>query len=477
MKSRMQDRRFRYGILATLITILVIVMIVIANVVVNTYAGSSNSLSFDLTSQKLYELSQDSRDYLKKLDKDVSITVLADEKKLADSSSYEVQAYRTLLNYPENSSHISLSFVSLEDNPTFVSKYPDQNLTSYDIVVACGDEVRVIAFQDLFNYSTTGSSTSITSSKAEQMITNAIQAVTTKSEVKVSVLTGLSTNSAEAVESLLKDNNFQVEEQSITTEDIDPDAVMAVLYAPSVDPDEAMLKKLDTWLDQDGKQGKTLFVFADPNYPDMPNLQTFLGDWGLTMEDGCVFESDASKYYNNPLYPVAQYADTDYAGNLVTGSGTLVMALCRPVDILFDEQDGYQTDVLLDFSETSGNVSLGSKTLTPTGDEKGMVLSTHSYYGTETTESHVILSGASVDAFGSEMLGNAALTNSKYLQGLFNRFGERENAVEAAAVDFSSPTHNMSALGTYAVSILFMIVLPAAVVVCGLVVFLRRRHR
>lgn len=59
-----------------------------------------------------------------------------------------------------------------------------------------------------------------------------------------------------------------------------------------------------------------------------------------------------------------------------------VLALCRPVDVLFEEKDGYETQVLLDFSESSGKVTLDQEKVTEdmiTGDVKGMVKSAHHF--------------------------------------------------------------------------------------------------
>ena len=73
----------------------------------------------------------------------------------------------------------------------------------------------------------------------------------------------------------------------------------------------------------------------------------------------------------------------DYAEGM-TSSDLTIMALCRPVDTLFENKDGYETSVLLNFTSGSGTVNLGHTEITAdqiTGDLIGMVLSTHSWYG------------------------------------------------------------------------------------------------
>ena len=76
-----------------------------------------------MTANDRYAISEQSVSWLKKLDQDVKITVLVNEEDMATGSYYIVQAYQNLLEYERNSDRITLEFVDITENPTFVSKY------------------------------------------------------------------------------------------------------------------------------------------------------------------------------------------------------------------------------------------------------------------------------------------------------------------------------------------------------------------
>ena len=163
---------------------------------------------------------------------------------------------------------------------------------SRDILLECGNKVQVVKTSDLFNLQNDSSTgyTYIKSSRTDEAITSAIMNVTSDYTPKVAILSAHSSFDAGAFSSLLSQNNFEVVTQDLLLEDIDPEAAAVVLFAPSEDLDEAQLDKLDAFLDNDGQKGKTLLYFAAANQPQLPNLEAFLSEWGIVMEDATVYE-------------------------------------------------------------------------------------------------------------------------------------------------------------------------------------------
>lgn len=330
-----KNRRMKYGILATTITVLGVILVIAANVIVSRFS-EKNGWNIDLTADKRYAISDDTIAYIKEMEKEVKITVLADEESMSSGNRYVVQVYQNLLQYKRNSKKIDLKFVDLIKNPTFVSKYEEQDLSAYDIIIEYEGRIEILSFSELYGYDNSG--TKIVSSKVEQMITNAIVNVTTDSKTKVSVLTGYGDIKPTDLEALLSTNQYEVTEQSLLTDEIDPEAQIAVLYGPQSDLKETSIEKLAKWLENEGKQGKNLMVFLDPNIVELPNLEALLEEWGICLADGYVFEANNNLYYEQPFYPIAQYADMEYASEM-TSSDLTIMALCRPVEVLFDKKE------------------------------------------------------------------------------------------------------------------------------------------
>lgn len=470
-----RTRRWRYGALSVVLTVLGVALVVAANGVMGLLTERFGWTA-DLTAEGRYGLSQDTLDYLAGLDQDVAVRVMRDENSLATGSYYVVQAYETMLSYRRESDRISLEFVDLVNHPTFASQYPDLTLSGWDILVESGERREVLSFSQLYDYGENGGA--ITASRVEEKLTNAIVSVVTGEKTVVSLLTGFGDASPDELVGLLEANRFEVRETSLVTGEPDSEAKAAVLFAPQKDLERSSLEKLDAWLDNNGAQGRSLFVFLDPNFPDLENLEAFLADWGIGLGEGYAFESRNSLYYERPFYPIAQYGDMDYAKGMTSGDLT-VMALCRPLEALYESRDNYETSVLLQFTESSGSLPLGAAGVTAeniTGGVEAMILSTHSWYGAEVTRSQVVVSGSAL-AFSSALATSGTFANGRYILGLFRQLGGQGNGVSIAPKSLTAPLHRMTGAQASLFVWVFLVLLPAAVLLAGTAVWLRRRHR
>lgn len=470
----LEKRRVKTAALSTVVTVLGIVLIVAANFVTGQLT-EKYGWDMDLTADDRYAISEESLGYVKALKEDVKITVMVDEETLASGSYYLVQAYQNLLEYERNSDKIELEFVDLVSNPTYVSQYPELELNSYDILIESDAKKEVISLPDMYEYDSSGSS--ITASKVEQMTTNAIAAVTSEETVKVSVLEGYGEVGPEELTELLETNRFEVTGQSLLTENIDPEADIAILYAPQSDLEENSLTKISEWLNNNGEQGKSLFVFLDPLISELPNLEALLNEWGIGLGEGYAFEANSNRYYDKFYYPIAQYADMDYAANMSTDDLT-IMALCRPLDVLFASRDNYETTTLLEFSATSGVAKLGDTKVSEdmvTGNVKGMVLSSHRWYGTEVTTSNILVSGSAL-AFSGSLVSGSTFANADYILGVFRKLGNQDNTLNIVQKNLTTATHAMTSAQAVTTAAVFMMGIPVMILAAGVVVWVRRRH-
>lgn len=473
------DYRRRNGRVYTAVFTIVVVVILL---IFNTIAGElseRNSLSLDLTENHMYELSEETTEYLRHLEKEVEIHVLADEADLASGSAYLAQLYQTLENYG-NSRHIVLDYINLLLKPSFAGRYPDYDLKENDVIVECEGRVRILHLSDMLttetsiDYVSYTAARSISASAAEQQLTNAIAFVSAENPVKVSVLTGYSDASPQALMQLLENNSFLVKEQSLIVETIDPDAAAAVIYGLKSDISEEILSKLDDWLDNGGEQGKTLLIFTDPNAPKLPNVNAFLKEWGMAVEGKAAIETEASNYYFSPYYPSARYGDEAFAGELKESDSPLIMAFTSPLKIL-DTRPDYVITPLLNLSESAKTMEADG-TISSVGNTiYTMLLSTHTNYGEKTNASFVVLSGSS-QAFSSALLSESAFSNAEYLLGVVNKLTGREEGLKIAAKDFSTARHGLNQQQVLKRAVIFLGVLPLGMLGAGVFVWLIRRR-
>lgn len=86
------------------------------------------------------------------------------------------------------------------------------------------------------------------------------------------------------------------------------------------DYSEDELKKIDRFLDNNGKFGKNVMYVADTSQPEsLPNLDAFLAEWGIKVNPGAVYETDSSKVFNYQRY----FVITDYAEDTYSESSNL----------------------------------------------------------------------------------------------------------------------------------------------------------
>ena len=119
----------------------------------------------------IISITDTTKDYLKTLDQDVNIYVLAAEKN-ADSTLSE-----TLQRYEDLSGHVKVSYVNPSTNPTFFQKYTTDAPASNSLIVASDARSRVIDYNDIYEYSYDYSSysRSLDGYDAEGQITSALQ--------------------------------------------------------------------------------------------------------------------------------------------------------------------------------------------------------------------------------------------------------------------------------------------------------------
>lgn len=476
-------RKLKYGGVAIAISIAFLVAVILFNLLAQAL-GDRYPLSLDLTGNKVYELSEQSVEFLQTIRQPVSVTVLADEDTLSSAGGYYAQAKEIISQYPKYCPSIQVSFVDPVTNPGIVAQYPDLALTQLDILVVSGEKQVKTNFNSLFNiaYSSSSGSYYIQSSRAEQEITGAITQVVTQSEVKLLFLTGQDEIYPEALRRLLENSGFQVEERNLLTDTLDPDAKIAFLLAPQRDLDLEMVDKLEAFLNNGGNAQRNLIYAPHPSAGALPNLEAYLGQWGIAVGSDIVVESDPAKYANNLSYIcLVDYTSDDYAKALPT-SAPFLSPLGRTLFIDFEAKGAYATQVLMSYSAGSYAMAPDAPAdYRPSEAElhtrPAAIRSTYTNYNlSELPESNLFVF-ASAASFDEAAIESAASSNGQYLAAMVSSLTEQTNVAVVAAKTIENPPLGIFQSQFYLYSILYVIVFPALIAVAGMIVWLRRRNR
>lgn len=386
-QKKMQVRKkLKYGGIATAVTVIFVAVVVLLNVVVAQVCKRNPDAVLDLTTANLYEISDDTVDYIKNLDQDVEIAISSEESTFQSDKYYKMIS-ETISKYQGYSDHISVTYFDTTKDPDILSKYQDLyagDISSNQIIVTSGDRIKVYSLTDMFEidqdkyqsyyYGYASLSDCITGFKGEQTLTTAIMNVTDSNPKSVAVITKSNGNyifsatqanayAVTAMENLLNDNGYDVKELDMVNDTLDAETYdIVVLPAPANDLTMDAIKKLQDFLQNDGNLGKQLIYVADYTQSVTPNLDAFLKDWNLQVDSSCVREDDNNRNQTVQIVasagkgliaPIVSLGDSEnYGGNLANSSLPIVAPLARPIQKL-PSNNGRVVYNLLQSSDTS----------------------------------------------------------------------------------------------------------------------------
>ena len=137
-----------------------------------------NLTPIDLTDEKLFTLTEESKEQVKNVDKEINIYFVgySDEDSTLDLAK----------QYTKANNKIKVEAVTSTDRPDLVEKYGIET-SSQGIIVESGEQYKVLASSDLYTYDNT---TYETISVAEEKLTAAIKSVAAEELPKVYFLNG-----------------------------------------------------------------------------------------------------------------------------------------------------------------------------------------------------------------------------------------------------------------------------------------------
>jgi ABC-type uncharacterized transport system involved in gliding motility auxiliary subunit len=351
-------RQARYGTLAG-----VSVLVVLGILVAINYIGAKQNKRWDLTVNKQFTLSDQSRNVLAKLDSPMQIRVFAQEP--------EFQTFRDKLKeYEYASKKVSTEYIDPDKKPTVAKQ---NKIEQYGTIV--------------FDYK--GRTERVTSS-TEQDLTNGIIKVVSGQQRKVYFTQGHGehdTTAAErtgykAIGDSLGRENYAVDKVVLAQQGAVPDdATVVIVAGPRIDFFPPEIDALKKYLE---KSGKLLLELDPPDKPDSPpltNLIALVHDWGADVGNDIVVDVSGMGRMlgTDASVPVV----TSYPPHPITERFNFITAfpLARSVTPVMGGVNGHVAQTILETGPrswaesdiksllTSGKVSLDEST----GDKKGPI--------------------------------------------------------------------------------------------------------
>lgn len=415
----------------------------------------------DLSPNNIYHITDTSVEYMAALSEDVSIHVLANK------DAMDQRIVRFLDQYEELSDRLSVEYTNPTTYPSVLSAY---GVEANTIVVSCEATGRqeTIAIDDLieydiYTYMMSGERIE-TAFDCEGQLTSAVDLVVSESSRKAYAINDHGEQSLSAsVEDLMKKSHFSVEEVNLLMDGVPEDCDLLISNGPASDLADDEAEMILSYLAGGGQ----LIYLMGSDLTEMPNWNRVLSQYGISPTTGQI--ADTQRYYQNNPYVIFPEIDlTVDAARSLTGDSTVLLFSSRGMTLTDPARDTVTVSSFLTTSDHGVNVVDDSD---------------------QTEGTYVVGAVATEEAEG----GTARLTVfgcsnmiSEQITGSFTNIANLDLFMNAATVGFDDITNlsiepvslqvSSNTITTGGIwSVLFVFVVPLAVLAVGFVHWMRRR--
>ena len=362
IKDSMNKKYIKNGSYSVVISAVFVVIVLVVNMIVGSLPSKYTEV--DVSAQKLYSITDDTKNFLKKLDKDVTIY------QVVQSGSEDETIKKLLEKYEEGSDHIKVEQKDPVVNPKFTSEYTSDDVAANSLIVVCGDRSKVVNYSSIYessiDYNTYQSTT--TGFDGEGQIDSAISYVTSED---LPVLYTLDGHGEKDLDSTLQEDiqkaNIDIKSLNLITEESVPDdAACLLINAPTSDISESEKDAIIDYLENGGKA----MIFSDYTEESMDNFDAVLKNYGVERTEGIVIEGDSQHYAQMPYYLVPTVNSTDAVSDFASKGYYVLMPYAQGIKKTDDVRDTVTINSLLTTSDSAySKVDVNSGTIEKTDDD------------------------------------------------------------------------------------------------------------
>ncbi len=502
------------GTYSVVITAVVLVGIIILNVLLSALSNRF-MLEYDMTSEKVNTVTAENAKFIKEIESDVTVTMCAKAEDYSggvmdyyaknlysitdDHSDYYKQTVKLMERYNDYNNKIKVNFVDTQDASfaEITANYSKESLSYGDIIVSCktenGERYKIIGFEDIYNiktdetYASYGYTIStIEGNDIETALTSAIAYVVSNDVKKVAFITGHSKEDySEGYRELLKTNNYEIDilEDSMINEIPDEyDAIFIV--APTKDFMENELSAIADFLDNGEEYGKGLVFFGHATAPYLPNLYGFLEEWGIEVEEGILFETNANNHIPDKPTIMGSYPASE--DKMVNGVSICISGSNIAINPAFSEDGNKKVETIIATTNSVVNAPVGTSDKWKDASEykksaySTVIMSERTAYDSgNNLIKNSVFAFSSIDYIYSEYAETTSIGN----KDIAFAAAERASGAEETGISFvtkvitdESFASSVTQTGANLIYIIFMIALPILSIAAAIFVYIRRKN-
>ena len=470
----MSVKNLKMGAYSSGLIAIVVAVTVFANLLIGEIPQKYTS--FDVTSQKLYTISETTEEFVKNLTEDINIYVLQDENnkdEVLDS---------TLKKYAELSKHIKVSYENPVKNPNFYKQYTDGNISMNSLIVEVAKRYKVVDYSDIYESSvdyTTYQETT-TGYDGEGQITSALDYVTREDTLKAYILEGHEESALDAgFQSAIAKQNVTTESLNLMdVETVPEDAAFLMILAPRSDFSTDDAKKVTDYVKQGGKLLVTTMLYENMA-EKLPNFQSILDCYHTSIVNGMVVEADSNYYYQEPTYLLPEVASS-YLTTGVYGQKYAFMPYAQGISV--EEADDTTLISLLKTTDSAysktdlNNATSYEQTMEDISGPFDVGVYVQKTYGENTAGLFLFSSFNFFTDQADQMVSNA--NSTLFVNCVSEYIGKGENSSIVVPVkDYQLDNLVINSGSALLLGILIAVIIPAALIILGIVIWVKRRKR
>jgi ABC-2 type transport system permease protein len=464
-------KRLYSGLNSLMLILILIAILIAANLIANKLPWK-----YDMTVDRIFTLSDQTREVINQLDKNINITAFYKEGEENPTVQALLEEY-----VKAGGGKIKVEYTDAERNPIAAKRLDVNNegILNDNIIFECEGKIKKVNKSDIFSLNSAyGKSFS-----GEQQFTGAILHITSSKLTKVYFLEGHQETGLDVELFRLKN---QIENEACTAESVNlvkaggvpDDADVLVVVSPKRDlssEEKAMLKQ---YLFRGGRMILLLDVLGDQT--KLSNFGELLNSYGIGITNNFVVEEDQNYYYtNNNMYLVPDYTDQSIVKSIKAENLAIIFPYSMNLELIQTDDKNLIIEPVLRTSDNSwSRYNIMDATPAMTDDDvQGpanvavAVERDNSDDRQKNTKIFIAGNAKFIDNNMLEIQGNADLFMNavNWVRDKNEAISIRSKMLNSNQMMVRGPTFN-------ALLVVSVLIIPMLVFGTGFVIWLRRRH-
>lgn len=486
-------RRAKYGSLSIAFTVVFVALIVSLNLILSSLSLSGD-LTVDLTKEDFTSIGDETRSLINAMGDDVDITIyFMAARDLFDSEEFEYNGVNRIaiirdlaLNY-ENQfpGKIKVEFKELGTDPEFEQKYLEEgatSLSSASVIVQGKYHFRILSIPAFYETDEEGNYYSF---NGEYRFTSAILQSSISEPQVVTFTTGHGETPSQSLLALLDGAGFELAVSNLVQDGIDDRTEILICADPQTDFSEAEIDILTSYL----AKYNSFVLMVDSETPRHAQLLAMLEDyWGIgyspmhriTDPQHALGKESVlnAKYFNISSESASKSAAYQIHKTVSDMGGVISTVMPESVALYVRDglsQDDFMVEKVLTTYDTA-TVSYSGEQVA-SGEQPIMLLSTKADYDAANAlqYSYVMLVGSTEFASDAN-LSNGTYGNKRMLLAAARTFSAHRVAPDILSKPFGDVALDIELGTAKTLTVIICTLVPAVLLVLGIVMFLRRRH-